>query len=169
LIAFILSQNQFNNVMIIQDNEPNVPEDPLIEDPCIANRTKASVMDGLIFIAGLKCSQRPPASEVTVDGLYLGYNAKEGWSRMRLESSIVRRRKVQVRMIDYGNTVDTVWEKGLWDLNEISPDLASIPVHQSVVLPLSCLCARVISLNEIDVQSTPATVQSFARRHLYPY
>jgi hypothetical protein len=88
---------------------------------------------------------------------------------MRLESSIVRRRKVQVRMIDYGNTVDTVWEKGLWDLNEISPDLASIPVHQSVVLPLSCLCARVISLNEIDVQSTPATVQSFARRHLYPY
>jgi hypothetical protein len=169
LIAFILSQNQFNNVMIIQDNEPNVPEDPLIEDPCIAYRTKASVMNGLIFIAGLKCSQRPPASEVTVDGLYLGYNAKEGWSRMRLESSIVRRRKVQVRMIDYGNTVDTVWEKGLWDLNEISPDLASIPVHQSVVLPLSCLCARVISLNGIDVQSTEATVQSFARRHLYPY
>jgi hypothetical protein len=34
--------------MIIQDNEPNVPEDPLIEDPCIAYRTKASVMDGLI-------------------------------------------------------------------------------------------------------------------------
>jgi hypothetical protein len=87
--------------MIIQDNEPNVPEDPLIEDPCISYRTKASVMNGLIFIAGLKCSQRPHASEVTVDGLYLGYNAKEGWSRMRLESSIVRRKKAQVRMIDY--------------------------------------------------------------------
>jgi hypothetical protein len=66
---------------------------------------------------------------------------------MRLDSSIVRRRKVQVRMIDYGNTVDTVWEKGLWDLNDMSPELATIPVHQSVVLPLSCLCARVISLN----------------------
>jgi hypothetical protein len=72
-------------------------------------------------------------------------------------------------MIDYGNTVDTVWEKGLWDLNDMTPELATIPVHQSVVLPLGCLCARVISLNEIDVQSTPATVQSFARRHLYPY
>ena len=73
--------------MIIQYNEPNVPEDPLIEDPCISYRTKASVMNGLIFIAGLKCSQHPPVSEVTVDGLYLGYNAKEGWSRMRLDSS----------------------------------------------------------------------------------
>jgi hypothetical protein len=60
--------------MLIQDNEPNLPENPLIENPCIIYRIKASVIDGLIFIAGLKCSQRLHSSKVTVDGLYLGNN-----------------------------------------------------------------------------------------------
>jgi hypothetical protein len=157
--------------MIIQDDEKDVPEDPLMNDPCISYRIKASLLDNLLFFMAIKRFQLPPTSEVTADGLYLGNNAKGRWFRMRLESNIpaADHRKVKVRLIDYGNSVEIVPRNCLWDLNSMSPVIAAIPNHEFVVLPLSCLCARVVSMNEIDLQSAPSSVQSFVCNHIFPF